>query len=105
MTESTLTVIGRKLKATWMIIFGPNLYGEYSISHEQKDESNLCGYIGTLGCDIMYFLYRTGMAFLPLTVWHFNKRSNGFQNLTVFYPYIALTSLFLFMRAIGRLSW
>ncbi|KAE9554862.1 hypothetical protein FO519_001890 [Halicephalobus sp. NKZ332] len=98
------TGVKRGMKAIWLIIFGPNLYGEYSQADpENGSGTNICEYIGAVGCDIIYFLYRTGMAVLPLTVWHFYRKSNGFQNLTVFYPYIGLVSLFLFIRAIGRL--
>jgi len=104
MTEDIWKQMKKGIKAIWMVVFGPNLYGEYSDTLEEHgNKSNLCEYIGMVGCDIMYFLYRTGMAVLPLTVWHFNKRSNGLQNLSVFYPYITFTSLFLIMRAIGRL--
>lgn len=92
----------KSLSTYLLVIFGPNLYGEYAAPAAVDMETNIFDYIGTIGCNVVYFLYRCSVAFLPVTLWQLYKRTNGGKNFIVPFTCLIIAGSMFLMRAIGR---
>lgn len=81
------------IKKCILIACGPTLYGIYGDHYEM----NILESIGTRGCNLMYILYRTGLTFLPITVFLF--RNNA---LTYIECFLIIYGFSFITRFVGR---